>query len=152
MVLHRQALLASSSAGAKPRKIDPILINLKGTTTYHCMNRLDLSDPLGVNDPITTVASKEDTSFKIHLRVQQRNARQRTTTLSGLPNDYDLKDFIKKIRKRLCCNGAVVNDKSATDEKFDKVLQFSGDQRQDLANFLVESGIAEKKDITVHGY
>ena len=83
MVLHRQALLASSSAGAKPRKIDPILINLKGTTTYHCMNRLDLSDPLGVNDPITTVASKEDTSFKIHLRVQQRNARQRTTTLSG---------------------------------------------------------------------
>lgn len=101
------------------------------------MNKLDLSDPF----------STKEENLKVHLRVQQRNARQRLTTVSGLSQDLDFKDLAKKIKKRLCCSGAVVHDESDH-----QVLQLTGDQRQEIVDFLVETGIVDKKDIIVHGY
>ena len=121
------------------------------------MNTLNpSSDPFGFGDPFnpitTSTDSEEQKTYKIHLRVRQRNARQTITTMSGLPNSYDLKNLSKKIKKKLCCNGAVVNDHSSTDEKCNKVLQFTGDQRKAIAKYLVKEGISKQKDISIHGY
>ena len=104
---------------------------------------MDLSDIIS-----DTFHVDDKQTVKIHLRVQQRNARQRLTTVAGFTNDTDLKNLVKQIKKILCCSGAVVDDPGSTD----KILQFTGDQRQKIADFLVEKKIVEKKDIIIHGY
>ncbi|KAJ2794760.1 Eukaryotic translation initiation factor eIF-1 [Coemansia guatemalensis] len=83
----------------------------------------------------------------IHIRIQQRNARKSTTTLQGLPNEFDLKYMLKYFKKTFGCLGTVVNDK-----KYGKVIQLSGDQRDKLQDFLIEEKIARAKDIKVHGF
>lgn len=90
-------------------------------------------------------------SYKLHLRVQQRNTRKRTTTLTGLPNTYDFKTFLKDIKKKQCCSGFITDDPKIEDG-FNKILQFTGDQRESIATYLIDKGIVEQKDITIHGY
>lgn len=98
---------------------------------------------MNVFDPFEE-ESKE--SFKVHLRVMQRNARQRITTMSGLPEEFDLKKINKSLKQSLCCSGSIQENDDG------KYLKFSGDQRDAIAKFLVEQEIAEKDQIVIHGY
>ncbi len=114
------------------------------------MNTLNFT----AKNPFNPVNIDEDDqkTYKLHLHVQQRNARQRITTLTGLPNTYDFKTLLKGIKKKYCCSGFVADDLKATDNRFNKLLQFTGDQRNSIAKYLVAQKVAEQKDITIHGY
>ncbi|KAJ1831592.1 Eukaryotic translation initiation factor eIF-1 [Coemansia sp. RSA 2706] len=111
---------------------------------------LDSFDPFasGALDPF---AEKKEsggvTSKIIHIRIQQRNARKSTTTLQGLPEEFDLKKLVKYFKKTYGCLGTVVKDKD-----HGKVIQLGGDQRAKLSEFLISEGIAKKNEIKVHGF
>ncbi|KAJ2145025.1 Eukaryotic translation initiation factor eIF-1 [Coemansia sp. RSA 678] len=108
-------------------------------------------DPFGsgANDPFAEDKKKESSVAAkfIHIRLQLRNARKSTTTLQGLPEEFDLKKLLKFFKKTFGCLGTIVND-----DDFGKVIQLSGDQRAKLSEFLVSEGIAKKGDIKVHGF
>lgn len=84
---------------------------------------------------------------KIHLRLRQRNGRKTITTIEGLASDLDLKKIVKAMKKKFNCNGVVKED-----EKFGTVIQLSGDQRNQIYDFLSENEISSKDNIVIHGY
>merc|ERR1719201_1535084 len=86
-------------------------------------------------DESAELTKKEDL---IHIRVQQRNGRKCITTVQGLDQNLDLKKIIKAIKKAHCCNGTIVED-----EDMGQVLQFQGDQRDAVVNFLTGNEICD---------
>lgn len=80
------------------------------------------------------------------MRVQQRNGRKTLTTFQGLPAEYDAKKLLKTFKRIFACSGIIIEH-----EELGSVLQFAGDQRIKIAEFLVAEKIAKKTDITVHG-
>lgn len=85
---------------------------------------------------------------KVHIRLRQRNARQRICTVEGLPRDIDFGRVLRHLKKTLCCNGIVVKD-----EALGRVLQFQGDHRKAIAQFIVAEELVASKDmVKVHGY
>ncbi|KQJ84761.1 hypothetical protein BRADI_5g22611v3, partial [Brachypodium distachyon] len=83
----------------------------------------------------------------VHLRVQQRNGRKTLTTVQGLSAGYNYARVLRDLKKELCCNGTVVEDK-----ELGNVIQLQGDHRKRVAAFLAKAGIAKKDDIKVHGF
>ena len=103
------------------------------------------------NDPITNLGTFDPfedakNAEKIHLRCQQRNGRKCITTVQGLSSDLELKKILRHFKKTFSCNGALVNDKELGD-----IMQLSGDQREGIKKFLVDSEINNANDIVVHG-
>lgn len=84
---------------------------------------------------------------KVHIRIQQRNGRKTITTLQGLDEKYDQKKLTKAFKKEFNCNGTVVED-----EQYGEVIQLSGDQRNNIQNFLVEVGICKSDCLVIHGF
>ena len=85
---------------------------------------------------------------KVHIRLRQRNARQRICTVEGLPQDIDFGRVLRYLKKTLCCNGIVVKD-----EALGRVLQFQGDHRKAIAQFIVDEELVASADmVKVHGY
>jgi len=102
------------------------------------------ADPFGAGDEAEDApAQKADL---IHIRVQQRNGRKCITTIQGLNQDLDMKKIVKAIKKAHSCNGTIVED-----EDMGQVLQFQGDQRDAVANFLIENELCDKESIKKHG-
>lgn len=86
---------------------------------------------------------------KVHIRVQQRNGRKCITTIAGLAEDLDLKRILKAFKKNFKCNGAIVKDK----ETDTQVVQLSGDQRDNVVDFMVDQEIIASADECVkHGF
>ena len=83
----------------------------------------------------------------VHIRIQQRNGKKSLTTVQGLKKDYSYEKILKDLKKEFCCNGNVVQDKV-----LGKVIQLQGDQRKNVANFLVQAGLAKKDHIKIHGF
>merc|ERR1711957_267466 len=75
------------------------------------------------------------------------NGRKCITTVQGLDQQLDLKKISKTIKKAHCCNGSIVED-----EDMGQVLQFQGDQRDAVMNFLTENDICTKDKIKKHGH
>lgn len=83
----------------------------------------------------------------VHLRIQQRNARQRICTVEGLSPHLDFKKIKKVLMKKFCCNGIVVND-----PELGQILQFQGDHRKSIAQFIIEEGLVSSPDmVKIHG-
>lgn len=96
--------------------------------------------------------------------MQQRNGRKTVTTVQGLPDQYDPKKLLKAMKKKFACIGHVIDSadsdedespapagakapvKKAPGQDFGKVLQFSGDQRNHVKEFLVEVGVLTEKE------
>jgi len=130
----------------------------------------DTSDPFGDRDGAGTPsleASVGKQSDKIHIRLQQRTGRKTVTTVQGLPDKYDPKKLLKAMKKEFGCNGHVVESADSSDEdspapgkgsgsEFGKVLQFQGDQRIKVRDWLMAFGILSSKEakdkIVIHGY
>ena len=126
-------------------------------------------DGLGTFDPFAEVADfeKEHNNEKstdseeenetaapivVHIRVQQRNGRKSITTLQGLKLECEklekkLKSVLKVMKKEFCCNGHLVED-----EEMGFVLQFQGDQRENIAGFLIKNELVLKENIKLHGF
>ena len=83
----------------------------------------------------------------VHIRLQQRNNRQKLTTVQGIPDKFDLKKIVAACRKLFGCNGFVVDDKT-----HGEVMQFQGDQRDVLVKFIVGIGFVPESHIKVHGF
>lgn len=82
----------------------------------------------------------------IHLRVQQRNAKKRITTIQGLSEDLNLKQIVKYMKKTYSCNGAIINHVD-----YGKIIQLSGDQRGLVKKSLIEQEIVTEAQIKIHG-
>eukprot|EP00741_Cyanophora_paradoxa_P013905 tig00020723_g13423.t1 len=87
------------------------------------------------------------TNNPVHIRIQQRAGKKSITTVQGLPEELDFKLVLKAFKKQFNCNGTVVED-----EELGEVLQLSGDQRENIARFLIDEEICEKANIKVHGF
>ncbi len=80
---------------------------------------------------------------KIHIRIQQRNAKKNITIIEGLDkNVVDFKKMKKDLTKKYNCFG-FIND---------GVIQLSGDQRNNVSNFLISENISTKDNIVIHGF
>lgn len=83
----------------------------------------------------------------IHIRIQQRNGRKTLTTVQGIAEDYDKKKIVKVCKKEFACNGTVVDH-----PEYGEVIQLQGDQRKVISDFLLQTGLAKKDQIKMHGF
>uniref|UniRef100_H2Z9Z1 Eukaryotic translation initiation factor eIF1 n=1 Tax=Ciona savignyi TaxID=51511 RepID=H2Z9Z1_CIOSA len=83
----------------------------------------------------------------IHIRIQQRNGRKTLTTVQGISDDYDKKKIVRCCKKEFACNGTVVDH-----PEYGEVLQLQGDQRNNIADFLVKVRLAKKEQVKIHGF
>lgn len=91
--------------------------------------------------------SESKITEKIHIRIQQRNGRKSITIIENLPLYIeDLKSFTKYINKTYCCGG---NINSKIEEKI--VIQFQGDQRNNIQEILINKYNIPKINIVIHG-
>lgn len=82
---------------------------------------------------------------KIHLRKTQRNGRKCMTTVEGLADELDKKKITRALKRVFKCNGAIVKD-----EKENEIIQLSGDQRNNVKDFLIEQEIEKEEDVVIH--
>lgn len=94
-------------------------------------------------------ASKAQLSAEetIHVRIQQRNGRKTLTTIQGISSGFDKKKIVKACKKEFACNGTVVEH-----PEYGEVIQFQGDQRNNICQFLLKTGIAKPQQLKVHGF
>uniref|UniRef100_A0A915L758 SUI1 domain-containing protein n=1 Tax=Romanomermis culicivorax TaxID=13658 RepID=A0A915L758_ROMCU len=83
----------------------------------------------------------------IHIRIQQRTGRKTITTVQGIATEYDLKKIVRYLKKEYNCNGTVVEH-----PEYGEVIQLTGDQRQNIREFLVKVGIVKEENCKVHGF
>uniref|UniRef100_A0A8C2QMJ3 SUI1 domain-containing protein n=1 Tax=Cricetulus griseus TaxID=10029 RepID=A0A8C2QMJ3_CRIGR len=93
-------------------------------------------------DPFADSSKGDDllpagTEDYIHIRIQQRN---------GIADDYDKKKLVKAFKK-FACNGTVVEH-----PEYGEVIQLQGDQRKNICQFLIETGLAKDDQLKVHGF
>lgn len=89
---------------------------------------------------------KDNFSYqKIHLRKTQRNGRKCMTTVEGLADELDKKKITRALKRVFKCNGAIVKD-----EKENEIIQLSGDQRENVKDFLIEQEIEKEEDVIIH--
>ena len=78
------------------------------------------------------------------------------TTVQGLPDKYDPKKLLKAMKREFACNGHVVDSAESSDEdspgpnktaELGRILQFSGDQRLKVKEFLIATGIFSEKEV-----
>nr|XP_002130503.1 eukaryotic translation initiation factor 1-like isoform X1 [Ciona intestinalis]XP_009859724.1 eukaryotic translation initiation factor 1-like isoform X2 [Ciona intestinalis] len=105
---------------------------------------------LATYDPFADASKGNDTGSQgnvIHIRIQQRNGRKTLTTVQGISDDYDKKRIVRVCKKEFACNGTVVDH-----SEYGEVLQLQGDQRNNIAGFLVNVGLAKKEQVKIHGF
>jgi len=108
------------------------------------IQNLDARDPFTAQDNPVDGGSNQATY--IHIRNQQRNGRKSLTTIQGIDKQYDCRRILKALKKAFSCNGTVIDD-----AELGTIIQLQGDQRQNVACFLVDEGIISKDQVKVHG-
>lgn len=85
-------------------------------------------------------------SSKVTISVEKRNGKKCITNVIGMAEDLDLKKILSYLKKTHSCNGSIIKD-----EKHGEVMSFTGDQKENIYNFLVDEEIYKKEDIIVKG-
>ena len=93
--------------------------------------------------------SDQSKSAEIHIRVFQRKTNKYITTVEHLDQTLDLKKLLKKMKDKFHCNGSISYQKDCVSK--DKIIQLSGDKRNDVIYFLVSNNICKKESIKIHG-
>lgn len=83
---------------------------------------------------------------KVTIVVDKRGGKKCITNVIGMADDLDLKKISSYIKKTHNCSGSILKD-----EKYGEVMSFTGDQKENLYNFLVKEEIYKKEDIIVKG-
>ena len=88
----------------------------------------------------------------VHLRFKKRTGKKVLTIVEGLEND-EVDKYLKKWKKSFCCGGSKIEEKIQIDNDIKKryVLQFTGDCRGRIKDYLIENNIVDKDDIKIHG-
>ncbi|XP_033615542.1 eukaryotic translation initiation factor 1-like [Fukomys damarensis] len=103
------------------------------------------------SDPFADASKGDDllpagTEDYIYIRIQQRNGRKTLTTVQGVADDYN-KKLVKAFKKNFACNGTVIEH-----PEHGEIIQLQGDQRKNICQFLVETGLAKDDQLKVHGF
>lgn len=117
------------------------------TDSIETAHSLTSNPPSSSSTSSTSSASTLKGDGKVHIRLQKRNARKSICTVEGLSENINFKRVLKHLKKKLCCNGCIVEDKTAG-----KVLQLQGDQRAAVAKFLIEEQLVSRNNLQIHGY
>jgi translation initiation factor SUI1 len=78
--------------------------------------------------------------------VDKRGGKKCITNVIGMANDLDLKKILSYIKKTHNCSGSVIKD-----QKYGEIMSFTGDQKENIYNFLIHEEICKKEDIIVKG-
>jgi translation initiation factor SUI1 len=83
---------------------------------------------------------------KVTISVEKRYGKKCLTNFIGMAKDLDLKKILSYIKKTHNCNGSITKD-----ETHGEVMCFSGDQKENIYNFLIKEEIYKKEDIIIKG-
>ena len=83
---------------------------------------------------------------KVTISVEKRNGKKCITNVIGMAEDLDLKKILSYLKKTYSCNGSILKD-----EAYGEIMSFSGDQKENIYNFLVNEQIYKKEDIIIKG-
>jgi translation initiation factor 1 len=83
---------------------------------------------------------------KVTITVQKRNGKKCITTIIGMAIDLDLPKILSYFKKTYNCSGSIIRD-----EKYGEVITLTGDQKDNMYNFLINEEINKKEDIIVKG-
>nr|XP_054101246.1 eukaryotic translation initiation factor 1-like [Callithrix jacchus] len=104
-------------------------------------------------NPFADASKGDDPSFPagtedyIHIRIQQRNGRKTLTIVQGIADDdYDKKKLVKALKK-FACNGTVTEHPECGE-----AMQLQDDQRRNIRQFLLGTGLAKDDQLKVHGF
>ena len=102
------------------------------------------------NDDSNEILENSNFDFKINIRIQQRNGRKSWTIVEGLSNikNFNFKKTSKYLKKQLCCNATI----KTSDVDGSKILQFQGDHRKDIKEYLIIVKKILEKNIIIHGF
>jgi len=84
---------------------------------------------------------------KLTISLQQRNNRQWTTIITGWEEDLDIDKILRYLKKTFNCNGSILHD-----EEYGEVMKLTGNQKDNVYNFILEEKIYDKDDIIVKGF
>ena len=104
---------------------------------------------LNTFDPFADAVEESEgqSTQQIHLRIQQRNGRKSITTVQGLSESLDLKSILRTFKKSFSCNGSI-----SKNDEYGKIIQMSGDQRDNVKKWIIKQSIASEKEVIVHGF
>jgi len=83
---------------------------------------------------------------KVTISVEKRNGKKCITNVIGMAEDLDLKRILSYLKKTHNCNGSILKD-----EIHGEIMSFSGDQKENVYNFLINEQIYNKEDIILKG-
>lgn len=83
---------------------------------------------------------------KVTISVEKRNGKKCITNVIGMAEDLDLPRILSYLKKKHSCNGSIIKD-----ETHGEIMSFSGDQKENIYNFLVNEEIYKKEDIIIKG-
>ena len=83
---------------------------------------------------------------KVTISVEKRGGKRFITNVIGMAEDLDLNKILSYLKKKHNCSGSILKD-----EKYGEVMSFTGDQKENIYNFLINEKIYEKEDIIIKG-
>lgn len=83
---------------------------------------------------------------KVTISVEKRNGKKCITNIIGMADDLDLKKILSYLKKTHSCNGSVIKDNN-----HGEIMSFTGDQKENVYNFLIDEKIYKKEDIIIKG-
>ena len=89
---------------------------------------------------------KELDNDKVTIFLRKRNNRQSDTNIYGMAKDLDLKKILSYLKRKHNCSGAIKDD-----TEFGEVMTLTGDQKENVFNFLVDQQIYKKEQIIFKG-
>lgn len=97
---------------------------------------------------INLTFDKEDIFSKtvVTIKVQKRNGKKCITSVIGMAEDLDLKKIISYYKKKYSCNGSIIKD-----DEYGEIMILTGDQKENMYNFLIDQEICKKDEIIVKG-
>ncbi len=83
---------------------------------------------------------------KVTITVEKRGGKRFITNVIGMAEELDLNKILSYLKKKHNCSGSIIKD-----EKYGEVMSFTGDQKENIYNFLINEQIYAKEDIIVKG-
>jgi translation initiation factor 1 len=92
------------------------------------------------------ILGKGSNNEKMHIRLQQRNGKKCFTLWEVTRKDLDLKSIISDMKKKFACGGNIKNENNVC------IVSLSGDQRQNIVDFMVNNKKSSSSDYIINGY
>lgn len=83
---------------------------------------------------------------KVTISVSKRNDKKCITNVIGMAEDLDVKKILSYLKNTYNCNGSIIKD-----EKHGEIMLFSGDQKENIYNFLIKEELYKNDDIIIKG-